>query len=104
MKIENGETKSILKKVAGRYLPEKCVYRSKEGFSIPIKNWLKDELRPLMERLLSSKTLASQELFRVDTVERLKREHLSGQENHSHILWSLMIFQAWRERWLEGKL
>lgn len=43
-------------------------------------------------------------IFAWPTIERLKTEHLDGRANHSHILWSLMVFEAWRERWLEGYL
>jgi asparagine synthase (glutamine-hydrolysing) len=102
LKISNGPSKVLLKRVASRYVPKDCVYRPKEGFSIPIKNWLGNQLRPLMEELLNSRTLNKQGVFRVSTIERLKREHLTGLANHSHLLWSLMVFQAWCKRWLEG--
>jgi asparagine synthase (glutamine-hydrolysing) len=43
--------------------------------------------------------LAEEGLFRTAAVERLKREHLEGAANHSHVLWTLMVFQDWRRRW-----
>lgn len=101
-KLNGKESKSILKRVASRYIPSECVYRSKEGFSIPIKNWLKTELRSLMEDLLAPSVLKVEGLFRVDVVEKLKKEHLASKANHSHILWSLMVFQGWRKQWLEA--
>ena len=79
-----------------------CVYRPKQGFSIPIKNWLVTEFRPLLEDLLDEKRLESEGIFRREEVARLKREHLSGAANHSHVLWSLMVFQSWRRLWLEA--
>jgi asparagine synthase (glutamine-hydrolysing) len=99
LKVRGAATKILLKEVAARRVPRKCVYRRKEGFSIPIKNWLGGELRPLMEDLLSPAHLAEQGLFRTGAVERLKREHLEGAANHSHVLWTLMVFQDWRRRW-----
>ena len=102
LKIAKGRTKVLLKRVAARHVPRSCVYRPKEGFSIPIKNWLKNELKPLMDGLLDERTLHSQGLFDSTYVERLKREHLSGIANHSHVIWSMMVFQAWRKRWLEA--
>ena len=99
LKVNQGKTKVLLKKVAARHVPRECVYRAKEGFSIPIKNWLIGELRPLMEDLLDARTMAKQGIIRVDTVERMKREHLSGRANHSHVLWALMVFQDWKRRW-----
>jgi asparagine synthase (glutamine-hydrolysing) len=103
LKVANGKTKILLKRVAARHVPRECVYRPKEGFSIPIKNWLKSRLRPLMEELLNSEHIRQEGLFQPATIEKLKHDHLSGVANHSHILWSLMVFQAWRRRWLEGK-
>jgi asparagine synthase (glutamine-hydrolysing) len=102
LKVAGGRTKVLLKEVAARRLPRECVYRPKEGFSIPIKNWLTGELRPLLEELLAPGRLAAEGIFSASCVDRLKREHLERRANHSHILWSLMVFEAWRRRWLEG--
>ncbi len=101
-KVARAETKVLLKKVASRHVPPECIYRPKEGFSIPIKNWLTLQLRPLMEELLNTRRIRNEGIFQPATVERLKQEHLAGTANHSHILWALMIYQAWRTRWLEG--
>jgi asparagine synthase (glutamine-hydrolysing) len=101
LKVSGNKTKIILKKIAGRYLPKECVYRPKEGFSIPIKNWLTKEFRPLMEDLLNSTDIKKEGIFNYKTVERLKNEHLAGVSNHSHILWSLIVFHEWKKRWLE---
>jgi len=98
-KVGPRETKRLLKRVACRRIPRRCVYRPKEGFSIPMKHWLKTEVRPIMEELLNPARLAAEGVFRPDTVERLKREHLENRANHSHVLWSLIVFQAWRRRW-----
>jgi len=103
LKVSGNTTKVLLKKVAARHIPRECVYRPKEGFSIPIKHWLKTTLRPLMDELLSEQSIRQQGLFAWETVLQLKQEHLQGKENHSHLLWSLIMFQAWRQKWLEGK-
>ncbi|MGL6138580.1 MAG: asparagine synthetase B family protein, partial [Planktothrix sp.] len=102
LKLANGETKVLLKSIAARYVPPECVYRPKEGFSIPIKNWLCNEFRPLMEELLSDQAIREQGIFQVNTIKRLKEEHLAGTANHSHILWSLIVFQSWYKRWFKG--
>lgn len=99
-KIARGRTKRLLKRVAERHLPHECVYRPKQGFSVPIKNWLAVDLRPLAEDLLSEQRLRREGIFSPPRVRALWDEHVAGQANHSHILWSLMVFQAWSERWL----
>jgi asparagine synthase (glutamine-hydrolysing) len=101
LKVNNSDTKVLLKRVAMRHVPRHCIYRPKEGFSIPIKNWLTTQLRPMMEELLSAQRIQAEGLFDWSTVARLKAEHLAGSANHSHILWSLMVFQAWRDKWLD---
>ncbi len=100
-KVNKGRTKVLLKSLAAQRVPAECVYRPKEGFSIPIKNWLKTQFRPVLEDYLQPDRLQQQGLFQVGTVERLKQEHFSGVANHSHILWSLIVFQAWHRRWFE---
>jgi asparagine synthase (glutamine-hydrolysing) len=100
LKVDRGRTKVLLKRVAADRIPRECIYRPKEGFSIPIKNWLCSELRPMMEELLDQHRISGEGLFQPQTVERLKREHLAGLANHSHLLWSLMVFEAWRKLWL----
>ena len=102
-KIRRGETKAILKSVAARKIPERCVYRPKEGFSIPIKQWLGGQFRHLLDRATDKARIEADGLFRFATIDRLKQEHLSGRANHSHVLWSLVVFDAWKTKWLEGK-
>jgi asparagine synthase (glutamine-hydrolysing) len=101
-KVKNRRTKLLLKKVAARRVPRECVYRPKEGFSIPMKTWLNGPLRPLLEELLDGAALKKDGLFRPETVERLKQEHQANRANHSHILWALIVFQSWKNKWLNG--
>jgi asparagine synthase (glutamine-hydrolysing) len=99
-KLTGSTTKPLLKRVASRHVPADCVFRPKEGFSIPIKNWLAVEIRPLLDELLDPNALRSEGLFNAQEVERLKQEHFRGSANHSHVLWCLMVFQSWRRLWL----
>ena len=102
LKVANGQTKVLLKRLAAKYVPERCVYRPKEGFSIPIKTWLATQFRPVLETYLDERRIRQGGLFRAETVARLKREHLAGAQNHSHVLWSLIVFEKWRSDWLEA--
>ncbi len=102
LKVSGTRTKILLKRVAAKKIPRRAVYRPKEGFSIPIKNWLKKELRPLMETLLEPGRIGEQGVLNPSFVQGLKKEHLEGRGNNSHLLWSIMVYQAWRERWLDG--
>jgi asparagine synthase (glutamine-hydrolysing) len=100
LKVHKQKTKVLLKEIAARHVPQNCVYRQKEGFSIPIKNWLATQFRPIMDELLDSTRIKNAGLFSPKTVETLKQQHLSGYANHSHLLWSLIVFEAWQDKWL----
>jgi asparagine synthase (glutamine-hydrolysing) len=102
LKVARRKTKILLKRLAARHVPHHCVYRGKQGFSIPIKSWLGTQFRDVMESYLEPGRLRRAGLFDATTVERLKREHLLGSANHSHVLWSLIVFERWRSTWLEG--
>ena len=100
LKLEGSRTKAILKRVAARHVPRECVYRPKEGFSIPVKQWLGTTLRPVMEAMLDEHRLRQQGLFDAATVRRLVNQHLAQTHNHSHVLWALVVFQCWHDRWM----
>ena len=100
LKLRGGETKWILKRIAERYIPRKAIYRPKEGFSVPLKHWIAGTCRGLMDELLSEKRIRQEGYFSWDEVWRLRNEHLTGRRNHSHVLWAIMMFQAWQDRWL----
>ncbi len=100
LKLRGGQTKWILKKTMERVLPAENVWRGKEGFSIPIKHWLKTDLRGLMEDTLSEDVLRKDGLFNPEPVRSMVAAHLAGRENYSHQLWALMVFQMWKARYL----
>ena len=102
LKIRNGISKWILKRIAERYIPTKAVYRPKEGFSVPLKHWIANAYRGLMDELLSAERIRNDGIFEWSAVRQLRAEHVSGRRNHSHLLWSIMMFQAWQERWLRA--
>jgi asparagine synthase (glutamine-hydrolysing) len=94
-KIRNGERKWILKRAMAGILPERILNRKKEGFSIPMKNWLRRELQPLMRSLLSPAAVGARGLFQPDEVTQLVEDHVAGRENHAHTLFPLMVFERW---------
>jgi len=90
--------KTIMKRVFASMLPPAIRQRKKQGFSVPMKHWLRDELRPLMTDVLSGSSLRRGGVFRPLAVERLMAEHLSGRRNHSHLLWSIVLSCMWLDR------
>jgi asparagine synthase (glutamine-hydrolysing) len=99
----NGKTtKYLLKKAMKDRLPESILTRGKEGFSIPIKNWMKNELKPMTLDALSANQLKKTGYFESEYVHRLIDEHLQGRENHSHRLWALLMFQLWYQKHMDN--
>ena len=89
--------KYILKKVLQQYLPLHYVERPKQGFTLPIAEWLRDDLRDWAEDLLNEHRLTQQGLFNPKAVRLIWRQHLTGWKDHKVLLWSLLMFQAWLE-------
>ena len=97
-----GESKVILRRAMSGRLPEVVLNKPKQGFSIPLKHWLRGPLRPLMTDLLASDTIRRRGYFQAAAIEQWIGEHLAGRANHSHRLWGLMVFELWQRRQLEG--
>jgi asparagine synthase (glutamine-hydrolysing) len=87
--------KRILRNVLERYVPRKLTDRPKRGFGVPIDDWLKGPLRDWAEELLSTQKLRETGCLYPEAVRRLWAQHLCGWRNHSNILWSALMFQAW---------
>jgi asparagine synthase (glutamine-hydrolysing) len=87
----------VLKQAMRGILPDAILTRRKEGFSIPMKNWLRRDLQPLMRTLLAPDRIRARGLFDPAEVTRLVDEHVAGRENHAHTLFPLMVFERWGE-------
>ena len=99
-KLHGMTTKYIFRKALEGLLPEKIVYRGKQGYSLPVKHLLRGELKQYMiERLHDSAILA--ETMNRAYMDRLIEEHCSGRQNHNHILWALLNVAIWHDRFFE---
>ena len=99
-KVKGITTKYILKKLMQDKLPDNVVWRKKKGFAVPLSRWLRYELRNLCNDLLACDKLKREGLINSECVEKLKNDHFSGRGNNAKKLWTLMVFELWRDRWL----
>jgi asparagine synthase (glutamine-hydrolysing) len=100
LKIRGGRGKWILRRVLERHVPRELFERPKQGFGMPIGDWLRDPLRDWAAALLDERRLQSEGFFEPRPIRRKWAEHLSGRRNWAYHLWDVLMFQAWRERWL----
>ncbi|MEO8507519.1 MAG: asparagine synthase (glutamine-hydrolyzing) [Betaproteobacteria bacterium] len=101
-KIRGTTHKHILKRVAERYLPPAIVHRGKQGFVMPLTEWLAGRLQGELDEHLGAGGLARRGLFRDGAVARLLAEHRRGQRNHAGRLWALLILERWFRRYAPG--
>lgn len=101
MKLRGRQRKYLLKRAAGRLIPESIINRPKQGFPIPIEKWLRKEARPLMRDLLSTDSIGQRGLFNQNVINGMMEQHESGMKDYSTELWGLMSFEMWMQRFIE---
>lgn len=100
-KYKNFQTKYILKKLMENKLPKDIIYRAKKGFGIPLGKWLKEDIKDLCNSVLSLKNNDTISLFNFEYIDKLKSEHFSGQKDNRKLLWNLIVFFLWYEKWMK---
>lgn len=100
-KVHRLRLKVLFREVARELLPPSLLRRPKAGFHVPMPGWLKRELRPLVEEVLSEPTLRRQGVFDPQAVAQLVARHMTGQADLSRNLWGLLVFGLWFDRHFE---
>jgi asparagine synthase (glutamine-hydrolysing) len=103
-KLRGGERKYILKKLAERVgVPARAIYRPKQGFSMPLRHWWREQLRgDIVQLLLEPRTL-QRGYFNPKAVRRLLDEHISGRRNGPYEIWMLLSLELWHRNFLEKR-
>jgi asparagine synthase (glutamine-hydrolysing) len=99
LKLKGTMTKYIFRKALkkNQFLPDDIIYRGKQGYSLPVKNWLREDLKGYMVDLFDRSPVI-RENFDSSYISHLIEEHISMKHNHNHILWGLMNVGLWYER------
>ncbi|BCK22153.1 asparagine synthase (glutamine-hydrolyzing) [Vibrio cholerae] len=101
LKLKDNETKYIFKKAVVNLIGEELAYRRKQMFTVPIGEWLKNELRDMVEELLFSKRALSRGLFNSQYVYHLYDMHCNNQENYTREIRALMAIELWFREFID---
>jgi len=94
LKVRGGETKYLLKKMAERVLPKDILYRRKQGFDLPIREWMAGPMQGFVMDALCSAHPALSAHIDMDAAKNIAREHAGGA-NHKNMLWRLLMLALW---------
>jgi asparagine synthase (glutamine-hydrolysing) len=99
LKCKNGISKYILRKILYKHIPKKLVDRPKKGFVVPLSDWLKGDLYPLLMDYLNESKLKREGIFDEKAVTHNIKDFLRGSVSENK-LWYILMFQMWKERWI----
>jgi asparagine synthase (glutamine-hydrolysing) len=94
-KLRGGTGKYLLRKIASDLVPRPNIRRRKMGFGIPVGEWMRTKHKSFLEDLLFGRPAHQRRLFQPDSVRRLLNEHITGIQDHSQRLWSLVWLELW---------
>ena len=102
LKLAGTETKQLLKRVARDLIPAEILDRPKQGFGIPLEQWINEQLRDQIRETLREPRTRQRGYVNSDFVDLLLDEHHKGRRDHSFPLWALLILELWHRRYVDG--
>lgn len=96
--------KWIFKKAMEGQLPHEIIYRPKTGFGAPLRRWLHNELRPMVEDLLSARSVAKRGVFDPTAVRQLIADDLAGRVDAAYTIFSLMCIELWCRIFIDQRM
>ena len=92
---DSRDGKWVLRESLHNVLPRRLIDRPKQGFGVPVGDWVKGPLRSWAEDLLAPGPLTEQGYLDPTVVARHWKEHLSGRADFTDQIWAVLMFQAW---------
>lgn len=102
IKVQNGQPKHLMRKLAKDYLPAPILQREKQGFMLPIAYWFRTDLFPLVNQTLENSHFVKEGWFKKETIQHLLGEHRSNRHDHHVRLWMLLNLELWHQLYIEG--
>jgi len=101
LKMKGLETKYIFKKAMAGIVPPEILYREKQGFGVPIEEWINNQLRARIHETLLERRTLERGYFEKSYIQTLLDEHSKQRRDHSHALWILWMLELWHRRFLD---
>jgi len=98
--VKDGIGKRILKEVVHDYVPKELMDRPKRGFEVPLNSYIKNELREYSESMIEFGKSRCNDFLDFDEIDLAWNDHLNDNSNQSSLLWNLISFFAWHERYM----
>ena len=102
LKLKNLETKYILKKAMEGIVPREILYREKQGFGVPISEWINLQLKDRINETLLEKRTLERGYFSPRYIETLLDEHRKQRRDHSDQLWILWMLELWHRQFVDN--
>ena len=100
-KYQNGVSKYILKKAAEGIIPKKIIYRKKASFGAPIRAWVSNDLRDMIDDLLSEKNIVKRGFFNYEFVKRIIEDDRDGKSDNAYRIYQLLTIELWCREYLD---
>jgi asparagine synthase (glutamine-hydrolysing) len=100
-KLHGRTTKYVLKRAMAPYLPRPLLHRKKTGFGAPLRKWVLEDLREVVQYLLGPGHLAARGLFDPAVVQRILDENASGRADHTYLIYALLTLEIWMQTFLD---
>lgn len=102
LKIKNGQPKYILKKAMEGVIPNNIIYRKKQGFGTPVREWFGGELGKYITNAILNSNIKERQLFDYDYLRNMLEKQTSGEVDNSARLWIIFNLSKWYDYWIAG--
>jgi asparagine synthase (glutamine-hydrolysing) len=96
LKARGGQKKIALRAALRGWIPDEILDGRKQGFTVPMAEWLRGDLKDLAYDTLLDSTAVDRAYFEPEVVRGLLDRHAAGQEDRSQTIWSLLMFELWQ--------
>ncbi len=95
LKQRGNISKYVFKKAMEPYLPHNVIYRPKTGFGTPLRYWMKNDLKPIIDDVLSPSSVIKRGIFDHETILKIQKLDSEGKQDFSYPILSLVCIELW---------